>query len=76
MIVLKLILALMRKYLLSHPSADIVDYAKEVMSLYRRELIPDWIDALANGNKKNLDAVIEVAIADMNEGEKEDERHV
>lgn len=39
--------------------------ARRLVEIFPRRIVPDWVEALANGNPAELDAVIETALADM-----------
>jgi len=47
------------------PEGEILEEAKRVMATYTRRELPDWVEILANGNPNSLDAVIEIARADI-----------
>lgn len=62
-----LILRILLAWLSEHPSAKIIGFAQEIIDFYGAERMPDWVNALANGNPDAIDAVIEVALADYRE---------
>ena len=49
-----------------HPALKLA--AMYLMLEYDRDKLPDWVEALANGNLENWDAVIEVVKDDIEYG--------
>jgi hypothetical protein len=47
------------------PDPRIIERAKDILNLYPRHLVPDWVEAIANGKPDQLAAVIEVALDDI-----------
>lgn len=59
-------LALLKRRLYSVPvPGDLIMDAKTIMTLYPREIIPDWVEILANGNPGMIESVVEVAKEDI-----------
>lgn len=42
--------------------------ARRLMEVYERELLPDWVAALAGGNEERWEAVLEEVLAEVNNG--------
>lgn len=53
-------------YTAPHPALKLA--AMYLMVEYDRDDLPDWVEALANGNLENWDAVIEVVKDDIEYG--------
>lgn len=60
------VLDFLKRWMTKAPTGGIIEYAAFLMTVYPREVLPDWVEALANGNPSQLEAVIEIALADMN----------
>ena len=50
-----------------NPSRHILEIAYALVDIYGSENVPDYVNALANGNPDVLDDVIAVALADYQE---------
>lgn len=48
------------------PSRHIIEIAIAIVDIYDGD-VPDWVHALANGNPNDIDAVVQVALADYEE---------
>jgi len=56
----------LKEDLYNRPSKSLIYSARWIMAtITNRSLIPDWVEALANGNPERWDAVIEVAREDI-----------
>lgn len=66
------VLDFLKRWMTKAPTGGIIEYAAFLMTVYPREVLPDWVEALANGNPDELEAVIEIALDDMNEEENDD----
>lgn len=57
----------MRNALIYTPSPALIYAAKWAITEIDRKLLPDWIEALANGAPDMFDAVLEIVLADLQE---------
>lgn len=62
----------LERSLLHSPTPELMDEAALLLELYPRDLLPDWIEILANGAPEHFEAVREIALADIAAGEVED----
>jgi len=70
---LKAITETLRKMVVEEqPHPIMIDHARMMMVIWPREELPDWVEALANGNPEQLASVIEVVKADIQEEGKDD----
>ncbi len=51
-----------------NPDPEIIFAARYVMSIALREDLPDWVEALANGNAATFEDLVEVVRDDMSHG--------
>ena len=56
----------LKKDLISHPSASMLLAARYLVMTVTRDLLPDWVEILANGNMEHWESVRHVALADIN----------
>lgn len=54
------------------PEPALIGEAQLLLELYPRDLLPDWVEILANGAADHFEAVREIALADIAAGEVED----
>jgi hypothetical protein len=47
--------------LLNRPGPELINWAREILGANPRENLPDWVEALANGNPEAWESVVEVA---------------
>lgn len=47
------------------PTVEFIETANTLLLSYPRAELPDWVEALANGNPEMLESVVEVALEDI-----------
>jgi hypothetical protein len=71
---LKIILKRLEKRLREEPpSVLMLDVAAILMACFPRSELPDWVEALANGNYEAVTSVVEVALEDIQAEEVEND---
>lgn len=55
--------------LVEHPDPVIILAARYIMAEFDRDLLPDWVDALANGDHNNFTELIAVVKDEMEFGD-------
>lgn len=54
------------------PNPNLILWAGMILDGHPREDVPDWVEALANGNAEAWNSVCEVALADLEAQEADD----